>query len=184
MKALLIIDMQKGSFLPATPRYDAEGVIARINQLSAACRSAGFPVIFIQHDGTLENVFLPHTFDWEILDDLNILDQDLLLPKIANNAFYRTDLEATLLAHGVQELLITGCATGFCVEATIHGALYKDYHLKIITDGHTTADRPFLTAKQVIDHYNWIWSDLTPTQGTIELLSTEDWLETQLSSTS
>jgi nicotinamidase-related amidase len=27
MKALLIIDMQKGSFSPKTPRYDTKGVI-------------------------------------------------------------------------------------------------------------------------------------------------------------
>jgi len=177
MKALLIIDMQKGSFLPATPRYDSEGVIARINQLSAVCRAHGFPVIFIQHDGSLQNVFQPHTFDWEILDDLNVMKQDLIISKIANNAFYRTDLESSLQARGIQELLITGCATDFCVEATVHAALCKDYHLKIITDAHTTADRPGLTAKQVIDHYNWVWSDLTPTQGTIELLATKDWLK-------
>ena len=182
MKALLIIDMQKGSFLPATPRYDTHGVIARINQLSAACRDAGFPVIYIQHDGSLQNVFRPHTFDWEILDELNIMEQDLILPKIANNAFYRTDLESTLQARGVEELLITGCATDFCVEATIYAALCKDYKLKIITDGHTTADRPGLTAKQVINHYNWVWSDLTPTLGTIELITTADWLSQQPSS--
>lgn len=34
MKALLIIDMQQGSFTPAAPRHDAEGVVNRINLLS------------------------------------------------------------------------------------------------------------------------------------------------------
>ena len=32
--ALLIIDMQKGSFTEKTPRYDTAGVVDRINQLS------------------------------------------------------------------------------------------------------------------------------------------------------
>jgi hypothetical protein len=31
MKAILIIDMQMGLFKPETPRYDAEGVVQRIN---------------------------------------------------------------------------------------------------------------------------------------------------------
>lgn len=31
MKALLVIDMQAGSFTPATPRYESAAVIERIN---------------------------------------------------------------------------------------------------------------------------------------------------------
>ena len=32
-KALLIIDMQKGSFTTKTPRFDTEGVVDRMNEL-------------------------------------------------------------------------------------------------------------------------------------------------------
>jgi len=60
-KALLIIDMQAGSFTPATPRYDSDGVIDRINQLSAIFRSNGDQVIFIRHDGTKEGCYIPGT---------------------------------------------------------------------------------------------------------------------------
>lgn len=38
-KALLIIDMQTGSFTFATPRYESEIVIEKINQLSANFRT-------------------------------------------------------------------------------------------------------------------------------------------------
>jgi len=55
MKALLIIDMQKISFTPDTPRLGAEGVIERINRLSDYFRNSGDLVIFIQHDGTEES---------------------------------------------------------------------------------------------------------------------------------
>lgn len=30
------------------------------------------------------------------------------------------------------------------------------------------ADRSTLKAKQVIEHYNWIWSEMTPTKGKIK----------------
>ena len=43
-KALLIIDMQKGSFVPETPRFDTKGVVNRINEMSAAFRSLNLPV--------------------------------------------------------------------------------------------------------------------------------------------
>ena len=40
-KALLIIDMQNESFPPGAPCYDMEGVVNRINALSAKFRAAG-----------------------------------------------------------------------------------------------------------------------------------------------
>ena len=70
MTALLIIDMQVGSFKPGTPRFDAEALIQRINALSNDFRNNGDAVIFIQHDGTKENSYLPSTSDWNILPTL------------------------------------------------------------------------------------------------------------------
>jgi len=63
MKALLIIDMQIGSFKPYALRHDTAGVIERINTLSKFFRANQFVVVFVQHDGTKENVFLPNTTD-------------------------------------------------------------------------------------------------------------------------
>ena len=51
-KALLVIDMQKGAFTTKTPRFDTNGVIKRINQLSKLFRELNHFVIYIQHDGT------------------------------------------------------------------------------------------------------------------------------------
>ncbi|WP_461638400.1 cysteine hydrolase family protein [Labilibaculum euxinus] len=159
--ALLIIDMQKGSFTPATPRYDTKGVVKRINQLSAGFREYGNPVIYIQHNGSKQNCFVPDTEEWEILDDLNIAESDLVVYKTANDSFYESDLEEKLKELNVSELVITGCATDFCVESTIQSALIKDFNITVVKDAHTTADRPHLSAEKVIEHYNWVWSDLS-----------------------
>ena len=43
--ALLIIDMQKGSFTDKTPRFDTNGVIKRINELMSIFRKQKLPVI-------------------------------------------------------------------------------------------------------------------------------------------
>ncbi|MDP4679751.1 MAG: hypothetical protein NWS46_05220 [Cyclobacteriaceae bacterium] len=41
-KVLLVIDMQKGSFIPKTARYDTEGVVSRINSLANQFRTQNF----------------------------------------------------------------------------------------------------------------------------------------------
>lgn len=64
---------------------------------------------------------------------------------------------------GVKELYITGCATDFCVEATVQSALAKHYDVTVVADGHTTAERPYLSAEKVNEHYNWVWQHMIPT---------------------
>ena len=79
---------------------------------------------------------------------------------------------------GIKELVVTGCATDFCVDTAIKSALTNDYNVTVISDAHTTADRPELSAKQVINHYNWIWSETMPTEGKIDVVSLDKYLNT------
>lgn len=67
------------------------------------------------------------------------------------------------------ELILTGRATDFCVDATLKSALTSDYFITVVADGHTTADRPMISARQVIQYFNWLWSELTPTRGGIKV---------------
>lgn len=172
MEALLIIDMQVGSF--QTPRFEAEKVIENINCLSTFFREKHQPVIFVQHDGTKENFLIYDTDEWHILPSLIQKANDYFIEKEANDCFYKTELEALLKKLGVQKLYICGCATDFCVNATVHGALVRDYAITVIKDGHTTADRPHATAVQLIDFHNWVWENLTPTQSRIEVKNTHE----------
>lgn len=177
MKALFIIDMQIGSFRPYSLRHDTLGVIDRINLLSNYFRTNNGHVIFIQHDGTKENSFLPNTEDWKLLPELTQHSSDIVIAKTANDAFYNTDLQAVLARNNITELFITGCATDFCVDATIKSAMSKDYCITVVEDGHTTADRPYVAAPTVIQHYNWLWADMTPTKFKIRVVKTNDLLE-------
>lgn len=166
-KALLIIDMQKGSFTSKTPRFDTSGVVKRINGLAQLFRQLDFPVIYIQHDGTGTGEFEKNTKEWELLDDLKVEETDLVIDKYANDVFYNSKLQPILTELNVTELLITGCATDFCVESTVQSALTKDYIIKVVEDGHTTGERPHLTAEKIIEHYNWVWRNMVPTKGRI-----------------
>lgn len=170
-EALLIIDMQQGSFTSKTPRFDTEGVVNRINELAQIFREAGLPVIFIRHDGTKMNEFIPNTKEWELLNTLVMEPTDIFINKYANDVFYNSQLQSKLTGLNVTTLYITGCATDFCIESTIQSALTKDFNIVVVEDGHTTGERPHLGAEKVIEHYNWVWQNMIPTNGNIEVQS-------------
>ncbi|WP_367331781.1 isochorismatase family protein [Sphingobacterium multivorum] len=67
------------------------------------------------------------------------------------------------------ELILTGCATDFCVDAALKSTLTSDYFITVVADGHTTANRPMISARQVIQYFNWLSSKMTPTRGGIKV---------------
>jgi len=167
-EALLIVDMQKVAF--TVTRYDSESVTRRIARLAEQFRLKNKKVIFIQHNGEVDNYCYPNTEEWEIISELPVHPEDIVVEKRANDSFYKTNLEEILISYNIEKLYITGCATDFCVDATVKTALTKDYDITIISDCHTTADRPFCKAKMLIDFYNWLWTDLTKTKYKIKVV--------------
>ncbi|MGS2740897.1 cysteine hydrolase family protein [Sinomicrobium sp. M5D2P17] len=173
-KALLIIDMQKGSFTPQALNYDTNGVVQRINELAGLFRKHHYPVVHIQHDGTGTGEFEKNTPDWEILDALNVAPSDILIDKYANDSFYKSELQTKLSTLQVNKLFIAGSATDFCVESTIQSALVKNYYITVVQDGHTTGERPHLKAEKIIEHYNWVWKNMIPTNGQLKVEKSEE----------
>jgi len=167
--ALINIDMQVGLF-ESTTRFDAHDVIQRINLISKAVRAAGGTVIFIQHED--QGTFTPGSRGWEILPSLERTPGDPIIPKLACDAFYNTKLAETLNQFGITRLIITGCATDFCVDTTIRAAASRDYKVTVAKDGHTTADRPHLKAEEIIQHHNYMWRNLILPQNKVQVLST------------
>ena len=176
MKAFLVIDMQQGGFKPGNPRFDTDGVVSRINLLAQAAREAGHRVIYIQHDGSKENEFIPGTADWELLSSLKRDGSDLLVSKTANDPFYASALASVLDELKIKELIIAGWATDFCVNAAILAALSRDYQVIVAKDAHTCGDRPYLQAEKVIQYHNWLWENMIATKGRISVLPTEQLL--------
>ncbi len=171
MQALLIIDMQVGCVAGATPRAEVENVVSRINALAEAVRQRGL-VIIIQHTDPNEG-YARGSDAWQIVPSLLRAPGDLLIEKTACDSFLETELDAELKKRGVTDLIITGCATDFCVDTTVRAAASRGLNVSVASDGHTTSDRPHLTAQQVIAHHNYIWADLLlPRQRRIQVAPT------------
>lgn len=168
-QALLIIDMQIGSFGEGSDRHDVPGLISRLNSLAERIRDRGDMVIFIQHDGPPDDPHHPSKPGWWILPDLDRGPDDLVIRKASCDAFLETGLENALTRLGVEALIVTGCATDFCVDTTIRSALARRYTTIVPTDGHTTANRRYLSAVQIMEHHHAVWSDFIAPAGPARL---------------
>ena len=161
--ALIVIDMQRGLF--ASPKHDAAGLITRLNNLGGRVRAAGGIVVFVQHEGRAGDSFEPQSLGWQLLPDLVVEANDILVRKESCDAFLDTDLADLLRLHSVDRLIITGCATDYCVDTTVRSALARSYPTIVPADGHTVSDRPHLSAEKIIAHHNAIWADFIAPAG-------------------
>jgi len=172
--ALIVIDLQQGSFGPQARRHDAVGLVARINEFGARVRSAGGSVVFVQHDGPPGDPHHPSAPGWHLLSDLRVEARDTIVRKTACDSFLGTSLESTLENRGIRRLIITGCATDYCVDTTVRSALARSYRTIVPLDGHTTSDRPHLAATAIIAHHNAIWADFIAPAGPARLCLSKD----------
>ncbi len=171
---LLIIDMQLGLFSDETPRFDANGVVDRINRLSKAIRQQGGNVIFIQHDGPEGDGLEPGTPGWAILPGLDRIESDPVIRKKACDSFYETELRNLLDKHNSREIITTGCATDFCVDTTIRSAASNGFDVVVASDCHTTADRPHLDAQTIIQHHNFVWENFIHPKSKVRVVSSDE----------
>jgi nicotinamidase-related amidase len=151
--ALLIIDVQHGLCTGEWAAFDVERVIDSINSLSAKARSAGAPVIFIQHeeeDGPLQF----DTKAWQIDARLKMHPDDLRVRKTTPDSFNRTELLPLLQERGVESLVVCGLQSDFCVDTTTRRALSLGYPVTLASDAHSTIGNGVLTAAQITAHHN------------------------------
>ncbi len=174
MDALLVIDMQR-AMLGGAPKLALPDVIQRINQLAAMIRRHSGLVVWIQHDGPPGDSFAPDAPGWHLLPDLDRREGDALVRKRLNDAYAGTDLAAILAQASVGRVLVTGWATDFCVDAAVRSSVSQGFDVVAVSDAHTVADRPKLSAAAVIDYHNWLWADLIPSR-TIRVASTAELL--------
>lgn len=175
MDALLIVDMQNACFNGAE-RYQAKRVMVQINQLAASFRANGALVIHIQHEENTGN-FARNSHGWEFIPEIQVESSDTVVAKTCCDAFINTGLLHLLREKAVSRLFVTGCATDFCVDSTIKGAIAARFDVVVPSDAHTTADRPHVSADALIQHFNWNWQNLITGEVSIQVLPTVEALE-------
>ena len=165
-QAIVVIDMQRGLVIGA---YRQDELVATVNGLIERGRAAGLPVVFVQHNHATFEPMMRGNRGWEIFHELDRQPDDPVLQKEACDAFYGTELDATLQHHGVEEILITGLQTEYCVDTACRAALSHGYDVVLVADGHSTGDAG-LPAAEVVRHHNTLLANFVHPSAKIRVL--------------
>jgi ureidoacrylate peracid hydrolase len=162
--AHIVVDLQNGFMAPGQVAEIAAAreIVPNVNRISAALRVAGGLVAYIQN--TFDTVavdtwstffehfcsperrqrmietFSPGAFGHAIWPGLDVLPQDLKVPKRRFGAFApgSSELHAILQQRDIDTLIVTGTATQVCCESTARDAMMLNYKVFFIADGNAT----------------------------------------------
>lgn len=157
--ALLIIDVQTGLVAGTEPVYRLDELLENIATLINRAHAIGMPIIYIQ-DNDVDEIGSP---GWQIHPAIAPQEGDVVLRKPEADAFYGTTLQQEIEARGIRHLIVVGCKSEVCVDATCRRATNLGYNVTLVSDAHSTTDNAVLTAQQTIAYHNHIlqmvWSD-------------------------
>jgi Isochorismatase family len=77
-------------------KHDRQGVVQRINFLTAIVRKQSGKVIWVRHCGKAGDGFERYTEGWSLLPELSPHRDDVVIEKTLNDPFVRTSLQETL----------------------------------------------------------------------------------------
>jgi nicotinamidase-related amidase len=130
--ALLIIDMQKVFLENQVEQRRIVGACEYINHVADLLRSKQHSVIHIKDIEGAEEI------GSEMLNyvpELKVETNDLEVTKEHSNAFWKTELEATLLARETGLVIVAGFAAEHCVLSTYNGARERGFKAAVLQRG-------------------------------------------------
>ena len=154
-RALLILDMQVGLFHGPEQPWQGQRVLANINRLITAARVAQVPIFAARHTGPVGSSIAAGSAAWQLLPELAVDPaHDRVFDKSRPSAFFNTDLQLWLQQAAIDELLIVGMKTQYCVDTNCRIATEFGFKPLLVNDAHTCMDTPQLTAEAIIAHHN------------------------------
>ena len=85
-------------------------------------------------DGTESRILIRDTWNTDILSEVAPAAGDIVIYKHRFSGFFETELDDVLKGSGIKQLIVTGCTTSICVEATIRDAMFRDYSCVLLSD--------------------------------------------------
>jgi nicotinamidase-related amidase len=131
--ALLVVDAQVGVL---SVIWESQRVVRNLEKLVANARSAGVPVIWIQHSDNNELKF--GSAAWKLAPNFSPKSAEIVVHKKYNSSFAATDLDPKLKALGVSRIVLAGALTNWCIRSTAYAAVDRGYDLTLVSDAHST----------------------------------------------
>lgn len=173
--AVLVIDMQSGLFEEEKPP-DYDTIIDNVNTVTSHARQNNWPVIFIQHEEK-RGLLKEGSSGWALVPELHTESVDQRVRKTTPNAFVQTDLNEKLKQYAIENLIVCGYATEFCVDSTVRGGAALGYSIHIVSDAHTTHDKHHASAEFIRNHHNVTLASIKSFGVSIEAVQTEKILD-------
>jgi nicotinamidase-related amidase len=155
--ALLVIDVQNGTFGPAEakakPEFHARAstrVIPNIKRLLDAFRAARLEVIYtvienLTQDGRDRSLdyklsgFNVAKGSWEarVIEQIAPQGDEIVLPKTSSSIFNSTTFDYLLRNIGIEDVFVTGFLTDQCVSHTVRDGADRGYYMTCVHDACT-----------------------------------------------
>jgi nicotinamidase-related amidase len=175
--AVVVVDMQNGFCHPDGSLYapGSEDAIEPVSEAVEGAREAGASVVWTRDVHTPEQFDDAHYYDefdrwgehvlegsWEadIVEELDPHEDDLVVVKHTYDAFYQTQLEGWLDAHGIDDLVICGTLANVCVLHTASSAGLRDFRPVLLEDavGHIEESH----REYALEHADFLFGEVTP----------------------
>jgi nicotinamidase-related amidase len=152
MTGLVVVDVQRDLVDELSPE-SRTAFLQTLTPLIERARAARTPVIFVRHDGSPVELF-PGSPGWEVAGELKRRPGEPVIDKRFRDAFRETALAEVLAELAIDELVICGMHSEFCVDATVREAERRGYRVTLVEDGHVTLPAGGLSADQIRAHVN------------------------------
>ena len=150
--ALVLIDCQN-TYTQGV--MELEGVQAALDETAALldrARTAGIPVIHIQHDDGPGSLYDIRADIGAIADQVAPRGDEPVIVKQFPNSFVQTELDERLKALGASNLVLAGFMTHMCVNSTARGAFNLGYAPTVVAAATATRALPGVTGEPVPAH--------------------------------
>jgi len=155
---LLVVDVQT-ALVQGHP-YHEETMLRNIKALLSSCRKNKVEVIYVRHDGGTGDELEYNSAGWQIHKEVEPRDSEIIFEKKFNSAFKSTGLKEYLDKRNVQNIILVGMQTEYCMDATCKVAFEYGYNVIIPEETTATYDNSYFTGKSLYEYYVYaIWKD-------------------------
>ena len=145
-KALIVVDMLKDFIEKDGALYcgdEARGIIPFVQSRIEEIRNNGGKIIFLQDNHSKDDLefkkYPKHcvkgTKGAEIIDEIEVKEDDIVIPKTKYSGFYNTNLEQVLEEKKIEEVEVVGVCTSICVMDTVGDLRNRDYPVTVWRNG-------------------------------------------------
>lgn len=151
--AFIIIDVQN---ILVETGFQTESLLEKISYLQNQARSKNIEIIYVQH---IESPEAQTSEDWQLSPLLNRQENEKVFQKRYNSIFKETGLKEYLDQQGIEQLVLCGMQTEYCVDTSIKVGFEYGYKLVVPEGAVTTFDGDDIPAETLNEFYENIWEE-------------------------